>query len=120
MEIRDEKGKFIPGHPGLKKRGDVSTIAGDIKSKVADFLNSKADELEGIWEELKPKDKAQMFVDLAPYLVAKQKELKVDFDESERKRVADLFPPLGDDDPEQMAFDEWRREKLKNEGKLKM
>jgi hypothetical protein len=93
MAQRDEKGKLLPGHPGLKKKGDVSQLAKDIKAALAEFINGKTDELENIWKDLKPKEKAETFVDLVPYLVPKQKEITVDFDESARKRMADLFPP---------------------------
>lgn len=96
---RDTNGQFLPGHPGAKSKGDIHVIAGDVKIKIADFLNSKADELPQIWAKLHPRQKAQFFADLVPFLVAKQKELRVDFDEADRKAVADLFP-LELDDPE--------------------
>lgn len=78
METRNGNGQFLPGHPGAKKKGDVHVIAGEIRGKVATFLNKRADELDGIWEKLKEREKARLFVELVGYLVPKQKEIQIE------------------------------------------
>ena len=91
--FRDDKGRLQAGHPGLKKKGDIHAIAGDIRDKLADFLQAHIDELPGIWKNLPEKDKVKLFVDVAAFVLPKQKDINMSIDtEALRKATADLFP----------------------------
>lgn len=77
---RDQAGKFAPGHPGYKKPGSTNKIAGEIKSKLADFLKERFEDLPGLFDKLKPGEKARLLSDLLQYVLPKTRELHIDDD----------------------------------------
>ncbi len=65
---------------GGRKKGTPNKITSDIREKIKTFLESKADDLDDIWESLEAKEKIQMFNHLCRYVVPTMQstEFKVD------------------------------------------
>ena len=76
-EFRDESGRFKQGHAGLKKPGSTNKIAGEIKTKLAEFLQKRFDELPDLFNNLKPGEKARLLSDLLQYVLPKNKEVHI-------------------------------------------
>lgn len=62
--IRDSLGQFTKDHPGLKKLGSTNKIAGEIKMKLADFLQKRFEDLPELFDKLRPIEKARLLSDL--------------------------------------------------------
>src|SRR5882724_3235149 len=75
---RDEKGRLLPGHAGLKKKGSNNRLQSEIKEKITDFLNEKLDSIEEVFKEVAPKDKLRFLGELLGYVLPKSKEVSVE------------------------------------------
>lgn len=73
--FRDEKGRLLPGHGGLKKPGSNNRLQGEIKNKITEFLAGKLERLEDIYSEVSAKDKLRFLSELLAYVLPKSKEI---------------------------------------------
>lgn len=85
--LRDERGRLLPGHEGLKRKGSNNKLQSEIKQKIADFLNGKLDTVEEIYNEVSPKDKLHFLGELLAYILPKS---KIFLEETISKDDADL------------------------------
>jgi hypothetical protein len=90
QEIRDTFGRFTQNHPGLKKPGSTNKIAGEIKMKLAEFLQKRFEDLPELFEHLKPGEKARLLSDLLQYVLPKTKELHIEEEVSSRLDQVDF------------------------------
>lgn len=75
MEHRNKDGSFQVGHPGYKPKGSVSEFQKITRAKMGEFLISKLDSLDEIYQELSPRDKKNMVLALAEFYLPKQREI---------------------------------------------
>lgn len=73
-EPRDERGRLLPGHGGMKPKGAKS----ELRKKVNEFVTEKWDELPDLFNSLKPKDKLLFFSELLPYCLPKLKQIDLE------------------------------------------
>ena len=73
--FRDDKGRLLPGHGGLKKPGSNNRLQGEIKNKITEFLAGKIENLEEIYSEVSAKDKLRFLSELLAYVLPKSKEI---------------------------------------------
>lgn len=90
--VRNSKGQFQKGHPGLKPKGMFSRVSNEIRDELSTFLQAKAKELPEIWQKLSPKEKARLFVEVAAFVVPKQKDISITaMSEPTKDAVARIF-----------------------------
>lgn len=70
-QIRDETGRFKPGHPGQKPVGAKS----ELRKKVLAFVEERWEELPKWFDSLKEKDKLLFIIELLPYLMPRLKQV---------------------------------------------
>jgi hypothetical protein len=58
-------------NPYGRKKLVPNKIGRGLKEKIREFVDSKFDELPGIWRQLSPRDKSMFLKELLPYLEAK-------------------------------------------------
>lgn len=75
--FRDDKGRLLPGHGGLKKPGSKNRLQAEIKNKITEFLAGKVESLEEIYSEVSPKDKLRFLTELLAYILPKSKEIEI-------------------------------------------
>lgn len=98
---RDANGRFVPGNSGRPpmSQGKVSKI---IRECFAEFLRSKVegtDELERIYQELTPKEKARFLIEIKQFNVPKFQSVTItDEKETQELRI----------DPSKLTTDEIR------------
>jgi hypothetical protein len=73
--FRDEKGRLLPGHGGLKKPGSNNRLQGEIKNKITEFLAGKLENLEDMYSKVSAKDKLRFLSELLAYVLPKCKEI---------------------------------------------
>lgn len=76
--FRDDKGRLLPGHGGLKKPGSNNRLPGEIKEKLTKFLSGEIENIESIYSEVSAKDKLRFLSELLAYVLPKSKELKIE------------------------------------------
>lgn len=76
--FRDEKGRLLPGHGGLKKPGSTNRLQSEIKNKITQFLAGELESIEEIYKEVSPKDKLRFLSELLSYVLPKSKELLIE------------------------------------------
>lgn len=76
--FRDDKGRLIPGHKGLKPKGANNRLQGEIKEKITLFLNGKLESIEDVYSEVAPKDKLRFLSELLAYVLPKSREIKIE------------------------------------------
>lgn len=79
---RDEKGRLLPGHGGLKPKGANSRLPNEIKNKITEFLAGKIETLEEVYSQASTKDKLRFLTELLSYVLPKSKELKIETNEA--------------------------------------
>lgn len=90
--VRNSKGQFIKGHPGLKPKGMFSRVSTEVRDNLSQFLREKAQELPEIWLKLSPKEKARLFVEVASFVVPKMKDISITaMNDPTKEAVAKLF-----------------------------
>ena len=75
--------KFKEGESGNingRPAGAVNRVTKPIKEKLSDFLTKKLNELPSIWVKLSARDQATLLKDLLPFFMAKQSDVKVEFE----------------------------------------
>ena len=75
---RDENGRLLPGHGGLKPKGATNRLQSEIKEKITLFLSGELENIESIYSEVSPKDKLHFLAELLGYVLPKSKELKIE------------------------------------------
>lgn len=78
MEGRNNNGTFREGHAGYKPRGAVSEFQKVARNKLGEFLKSRLDDLDAIYEELPAKDKARFLLAVVEFYLPKMKEVIID------------------------------------------
>ena len=73
--LRDDKGRLLPGHRGLKPKGASNRLQSEIKEKITLFLSGKLETLEEIFSQVSPKDKLRFLAELLGYVLPKSKEI---------------------------------------------
>ena len=67
---------FKKGDKNINRRGRplkaTNRISRPLKLSIAEFLEQRFSEMAGIWDELKAKERAQLFIDLLPFVIPKQ------------------------------------------------
>jgi len=58
-------------NPTGRKKGVPNKLSRDAKQLISDFFEEKMIELNQIWTKLTPREKANLLVNLAPYVAAK-------------------------------------------------
>lgn len=93
MEIvRDGKGKFVKGHIGTKPKGSFHRISTEIRDKLSVFLLERSHQLPAIWKKLTDKEKARLFVEVAAFVIPKQKDVSITaMNEPSKEAIARLF-----------------------------
>lgn len=84
MDRRNTNGTFKSGHGGYKPKGAVSEIQKVTRQKMGEFLTSKLDDLDSIYEELPAKDKKTMLLAIAEFYLPKMKEVIMDNDVAQK------------------------------------
>jgi hypothetical protein len=67
---RDSTGKFAQGNKG-KPKGAQNRTTKELRCAMLDFLHSKTDQIETIWNELDPKDRATLYLQIAKLVLPK-------------------------------------------------
>lgn len=76
MDTRFKKG--MSGNPSGRPLRAINKISRPLKLSISEFLEQRFNELPGIWDALKAKERAQLFCDLLPFVLPKQNN--IDFD----------------------------------------
>lgn len=88
MEIyRDEKGRLLPGHSGLKPQGATSRLPTEIKEKLTEFIAGKIITLDEIYEAASPKDRLKFLIELMSFVVPKMRHNEVVLPEDNSPRI---------------------------------
>ena len=82
-EVRDENGRFKPGHPGQKPVGAKS----ELRKKVLAFVEERWEQLPEWFDTLKPKDKLLFIAELLPYLMPRLKQVDATIMSEPVKRI---------------------------------
>ena len=91
--MRDDKGRFAEGNTGRPK-GSVNKSSNEIRDTFQNLLNNNLEKIQDDLNELEPKDRIQMLLSLANYILPKlrsteyigeQQEITIDFSESINK-----------------------------------
>jgi hypothetical protein len=67
---RDESGRFTTGNPG-KPKGAASNASAKVKNAIVDFLERNTENIQDIFDSLKPADKLRFISDILPYATPK-------------------------------------------------
>ncbi len=78
MEIRDEKGRLMKGHKGLKKKGCTNKMTREIKERIEFVLGLLDETLEEDINALSGKEKVQLWTILQEYIRPKMQRSMVD------------------------------------------
>lgn len=73
--FRDNKGRLLPGHGGLKPKGASNKLQGEIKEKITEFLAGKLESIEEVYDLVSAKDKLRFLGELLGYVLPKSKEI---------------------------------------------
>lgn len=76
MDSKFKKGSS--GNPGGRPPKAINKISRPLKMRISDFLETHFSDLESLWPKLAPKDKARLFTDLLPFVVAKMTNIDLD------------------------------------------
>lgn len=105
---RDAKGHFLPGHKGLKPKGAVMKLDYGLREKLSVFLMEKSKELPGLWKRLNDHDKARLFIDIAAFVIPKQKDISVtSMNQPTQDAIAKVFD-FGNPEDVQLWVDDTR------------
>ena len=66
------------GNPKGRPPKALNKVARPLKMRISEFLDQRFNELPGIWDQLKPKERAQLFIDLLPYIMPKMTNIDLD------------------------------------------
>jgi len=92
INSRDEKGRLLPGHGGLKKKGDKNRLQSEIKEKITEFLHCKIASLDEIFDEVSSKDKLRFLVEITSYVLPKSREMEEEITISNEQQRLDQWP----------------------------
>lgn len=87
--FRDNKGRLLAGHGGLKPKGASNKLQGEIKQKITDFLAGKLESLEEVYSQVTPRDKLRFLGELLGYVLPKSKEIISSSTDNEPKTSID-------------------------------
>lgn len=79
-EIRDHKGKFLPGNPG-KPKGAASNSSARVKDAILQFLDRNIDAVQDSFDSLKPIEKLQFITAIIPYAVPKLQNIQSEIEQ---------------------------------------
>jgi hypothetical protein len=68
---RDEQGRLLKGHSGLKPKGATGLITAEIRERLTDFIAGKLDSLPDLYESLKPADRMRLMVAMMQMVLPK-------------------------------------------------
>lgn len=88
--FRDDKGRLMSGHKGLKPKGANNRLQAEIKEKITEFLSGKIETLEEIYSEVGAKDKLRFITELLAYVLPKSKELTIESNYPEQSTYIDF------------------------------
>ncbi|MEI6696896.1 MAG: hypothetical protein WCO13_12615 [Bacteroidota bacterium] len=90
--LRDEKGKFIKGHPGTKPKGSVNKTVAEMKERLQNMINSyEEDQMIADFKKLRPAEKLRIMNELLEYLIPKLN--KSDFNiNTEKDEIIIMLP----------------------------
>jgi hypothetical protein len=92
MEYRNQRGQFVKGHGATKPKGSFQKLSAEVRNFMSNFLMERSHELPGIWKRLSDKDKARLFVEMAAFVVPKQKDIAItSLTEPTAEAVAKIF-----------------------------
>lgn len=68
---RDEQGRLLKGHSGLKPKGATGLVTSEIRQHLTDFVVGKLDSLPDLYESLKPSDRMRLMVAIMQMVLPK-------------------------------------------------
>jgi hypothetical protein len=74
---RDEQGRLLKGHSGLKPKGATGLVTSEIREHLADFIAGKLDSLPDLYESLKPADRMRFIVSIMQMVLPKPQSIPV-------------------------------------------
>ncbi|MBT3747491.1 MAG: hypothetical protein HOG34_00800 [Bacteroidetes bacterium] len=78
MGERDNNGKFLKGHSGLKRKGTLNKKTVEIKQRIEKVLELLDESLETDLMALSPKEKIQLWMDLQEFIRPKLQRTQTD------------------------------------------
>lgn len=95
MVERDEQGRLLKGHSGLKPKGATGLVTSEIRERLTDFIAGKLDSLPDLYESLKPADRMRFIVSIMQMVLPKnpppeQKDIHITWEdpvEPEPKKI---------------------------------
>lgn len=89
--MRDNAGKFSSGNPG-KPKGAKNKLQTDLRSTIAEFLDSNFDTFKEKLDKLKPAEYARVYTSLIEFSIPKmrQSDVKIDIDSMSDEQVERL------------------------------
>lgn len=87
--MRNEKGQFKKGNPG-KPKGAKSKKNAEIRNSFKMLIENNLDKLEDDLNQLKPKERLDVIMNLANYIIPKLKATEMTFDD----KTENQFRPI--------------------------
>lgn len=89
--MKDNKGKFIKGNKG-KPKGANNKVTQAVRIKFQELLDNNLDKIQSDLDQLEPKDRVKLLLDLAKFVIPQLKavELSQDPDNSFTPVVIDM------------------------------
>jgi hypothetical protein len=80
-------------NPHGRNPGSLNKIGKDLRTNISDFLNARFDEFVIIYDSMDDKDKANIYIELIPFVVPKMQASALTVDiENSCKSISELFP----------------------------
>lgn len=95
--MRDKNGKFTTGNPG-KPKGATSTKTNEIRASFQLLIENNLHQLEDDLSKLKPKERLDVVMNLANYIIPKLKATEMTFDDISKNQFRPIILKLTDDD----------------------
>lgn len=92
--------KGMCNNPSGRPKGSKNKVTTDMKKVLKDFLTSKVVNLNSLYDDLLPNEKANFFIKLLPFVVPKMSEISA---ESEINLLLNNVEKLNDDQLDRLA-----------------
>jgi hypothetical protein len=80
--MRDDKGRFAEGNEGRPK-GSVNKSSNEIRETFQLLLSNNLEKIQDDLNELEPKDRIKLLLDLASFIIPKMKSVDLTADKKE-------------------------------------
>ena len=82
MSERDNKGRFKEGNPG-KPSGAKNKASRELRKRISDFIEKNIDQIESDINEMEPKERVKVFIQLMEYAIPKMRSIEADITQDE-------------------------------------